>query len=32
MSDFAKQFGVRLYERGEGVIHQLCLKSTGGAR
>ncbi|MCP1101847.1 3-isopropylmalate/(R)-2-methylmalate dehydratase large subunit [Aequitasia blattaphilus] len=23
MSDFAKEFGIRLYQRGEGVIHQL---------
>jgi 3-isopropylmalate/(R)-2-methylmalate dehydratase large subunit len=26
MSEFAKQFGVRLYERGEGVIHQLMFE------
>lgn len=26
MNEFAKQFGIRLYERGEGVIHQLMFE------
>lgn len=26
MNEFSKQFGVRLYERGEGVIHQLMFE------
>lgn len=27
MSDFAREFGVRLYQRGEGVIHQLMYEA-----